>query len=180
MATSDMADEAAADAVDVRLRPLTEEDAAAVTAWRYEDPWSVYDGTEEELISAEKGYRAIADRDGGFLGFVCTGPDARVAGLAAEPGVLDVGVGLDPSIVGRGRGAAVVGPVLDAIAEGADAASMRAVVQSWNERSLRLCARLGFREAGRHVANAATGDVEYVVMVKPLAGRGDDPTAGRL
>lgn len=150
------------------LRPLTPEDAAAASAWRYEGPWSVYDGTEEDPISSEKGYQAIVDEDGTFLGFVCTGAEARVRGLGAEEGTLDVGVGLDPAIVGKGRGASILAPVLDAVATESDARVLRAVVQSWNARSLRLCSRLGFREAGRHVAHEPNGDVEYLTLVRPL------------
>lgn len=150
----------------VRLRPLTSDDAAAASAWRYEGRWSLYDGTEEDPISAEKGYQAIVDDRGTFLGFVCVGAEARVRGLDAEEDLLDVGVGLDPAIVGRGWGATVLRPVLDSVAAETDAPSMRAVVQAWNERSLRLCARLGFRETGRHVAHETDGDVEYVLLVR--------------
>ena len=150
----------------VRLRPLTDDDAAVASGWRYDGPWSVYDGSDVDPISSEKGYQAIEDEAERFLGFVCTGADARVRGLAAEAGTLDVGFGLDPSIVGRGWGALILGPVLDAVAAGSDASSLRAVVQSWNERSLQLCARLGFHEVGRHVAHEPDGDVEYVVVVR--------------
>lgn len=150
----------------LRFRRLTPDDAAAASAWRYEGPWSVYDGSEVDPISSEKGYRAIVDEHGAFLGFVCTGADARVRGLTEAPDTLDVGVGLAPSIVGRGLGASILGPVLDSIAARSEASSLRAVVQSWNERSLRLCARLGFREAGRHLVHEPDGDVEYVVVVR--------------
>lgn len=152
----------------VRLRPLTPDDATVVSSWRYEGRWSVYDGHEEDRISAAKGYRAIVDGRGTFIGYVCTGEEAGVPGLAAEAGVLDVGVGLDPRVVGKGRGASLLGPLLDAVAAGSETTSVRAVVQSWNLRSLRLCARLGFREAGRHVVNEPSGDVEYVIVVRPL------------
>ena len=50
------------------------------------------------------------------------------------------------------------------------APEMRAVVQSWNERSLRLCHRLGFRVAGRHCVEQGGVMVEYVVSRRP-AGR---------
>jgi [ribosomal protein S18]-alanine N-acetyltransferase len=154
-----------------RLRPLTPEDVAAASAWRYEGPWSVYDGSDVDPISSAKGYQAIVDGDGTFIGFVCSGADARVRGLDAASDLLDVGVGLAPPVVGQGRGAAILGPVLDSIAAQSEASSLRAVVQSWNERSLRLCARLGFREAGRHVAREPGGDVEYVLLVR-AAGDG--------
>ncbi len=159
----------------VRLRRLTHADAVAASAWQYEGPWSVYDGSDEDPISSEKGYQAIVDEDGRFLGFLCTGADARVRGLDAAPGVLDVGVGLDPSIVGQGRGASILGPVLDTLAATSDesrVSALRAVVQSWNVRSLRLCARLGFEEAGRHVAHEPGKDVEYVVVVRTTAAGG--------
>jgi len=152
----------------VRLRTLTGDDAAAVAAWRYEGPWSVYDGRQDEQISAEKGYTAIVDEEDRFLGYVCIGEEARVAGLTEEPGVLDVGVGLDPLVVGRGHGASILVPLLEVVAASSPATTLRALVQSWNERSLRLCSRLGFREAGRHVAHGADGDVEYVVVVRSV------------
>lgn len=151
-----------------RLRPLTPDDATAVSAWRYEGPCSVYDGREEDEVSADKGYQAIVDEQGGFVGYLCTGQEARVPGLVGEAGVLDVGVGLDPAVVGRGRGASILGPVLDSVAAAGQASWVRAVVQSWNERSLRLCARLGFHEAGRHMVNGADGPVEYVIVVRGL------------
>jgi [ribosomal protein S18]-alanine N-acetyltransferase len=149
-----------------RLRPLTPEDATAVAAWRYEGPWSVYDARQEDEISTAKGYQAIVDERGRFIGYVCTGQEARVPGLTGEEGVMDVGVGLDPGVVGQGRGASILGPILLSIAAESDARSMRAVVQSWNERSLRLCVRLAFCEAGRHVVKEPGGDVEYVIMMR--------------
>jgi RimJ/RimL family protein N-acetyltransferase len=162
-----MAPEPTADGMVVRA--LTPLDAHAVTQWRYEGPWSVYDGNEAERISAELGYHAIAERaTGRFLGYFCLGADARVPGLDAEPDVVDLGVGLDPAIVGQGRGATIVRPVLDWIAARSDAARLRAVVQAWNERSLRFCRSLGFEAVGRHSALQEGSLVEYVVLERPL------------
>ena len=44
---------------------------------------------------------------------------------------------------------------------------LRAVVQRWNERSLRLARGLGFRDAGTHQCVQDGNDVSYVVLVRP-------------
>jgi len=156
---------------DIEVTPLDPAHGAVVASWRYEGPWSVYNPLDEAAPAAELGYRSIIDRSSGtFLGYVCTGQEARVPGLDAEEGVLDVGIGLDPAIVGRGRGASIVGPALDWVERTSGLSELRAVVQSWNARSLRLCARLGFEVSGHHVAHQDGTIVDYVVLRRRRTG----------
>jgi len=90
----------------VVVREVTPIEAAATTKWRYQGPWSVYDGKVSDIVTAANGYYAIAERvSDKFLGFVCLGAEARVPGLTEEADVLDVGIGLDPAIVGQGKAA---------------------------------------------------------------------------
>jgi ribosomal-protein-alanine N-acetyltransferase len=162
---------------EIEVTVLTPGHAAAAARWRYEGPWSRYDPREGERITAEGGYHAIVERrTGTFLGYVCLGAEARVPGLAEEPGVLDVGIGLDPAVVGRGRGRSIVGPVLAWIDARSGGAGLRAVVQSWNRRSLRLCEHLGFTVSGHHLAEQEGGHVDYAVLRRPApdAGTGAD------
>jgi ribosomal-protein-alanine N-acetyltransferase len=94
---------------DVVIREVTPMEAAATTKWRYQGPWSVYDGKVSHIVTAADGYHAIAERaTDKFLGFVCLGAEARVPGLAEDADVLDVGIGLDPAIVGQGKGRSIV------------------------------------------------------------------------
>jgi len=81
--------------------------------------------------------------DGPLLGFCCAGEEARVPGLAEVPGVLDVGVGMDPARVGAGHGAEFGAAVLAHYRATTGATRLRAVVQSWNERSLRTTRAIG-------------------------------------
>ena len=146
----------------LRIRDLTADDLADIATWTYDGPWSVYNSRGP--LDPSLGYWAVVDaEDGRLWGFACLGEDARVPGLVEADGVLDVGVGMRPDLVGQGRGAEFAGVVLD-LAETRGALRLRAVVQDWNERSLRLLAGLGFVRAGTHPG----GPVTYAVLERPV------------
>jgi ribosomal-protein-alanine N-acetyltransferase len=146
----------------VHLRPLADGDSAVIAAWRYPGPWARYDLPSDAVLRASDGYWAI-DVDEVLIGFVCLGAEARVPGLPEVPGTVDVGVGLDPARVGQGAGAGIGRQVLQWIESWHGPVPLRVVVQTWNERSLRLVTRLGFVRIGTHVVDGA----EYTVLRRP-------------
>jgi len=146
----------------LQIRDLMADDLADIATWTYDGPWSVYDS--HGALDPSLGYWAVVDTDDGRLwGFACLGEDARVPGLVEADGVLDVGVGTRPDLVGQGRGAEFAGVVLD-LAETRGALRLRAVVQDWNERSLRPLAGLGFARTCTH----PVGPVTYAVLERPV------------
>jgi RimJ/RimL family protein N-acetyltransferase len=78
--------------------------------------------------------------------------------------VLDVGMGMNPQLVGRGNGARFGETVLEYLAVHHAGVALRAVVQSWNERSLNLASRLGFQDAGELTVNQGGRPVAYRVV----------------
>jgi [ribosomal protein S18]-alanine N-acetyltransferase len=151
----------------LRVRPLERHDAEAVAAWRYQGPWRVYDPRPgDEPLSSAVGYHAVVDGEGTLVGFVCIGQEARVPGLPAADGITDVGVGMRPDLVGQGLGPAFGTVALDHVRRVCGDGPLRVVVQSWNERSLRLARRLGFREAGSHACVQDGGEVSYTVLIR--------------
>lgn len=153
------------------VRPLQQQDAEAIASWRYEGPWSTYDPRPgDPLLTADAGYHAVVDEAGSLVGFLCTGAEARVPGLAAQEGIVDVGVGMRPDLVGHGLGSAFGGAVLDHVRGLSGDLPLRAVVQSWNERSLRLTRRLGFGPVGIHRCEQDGREVSYTILVRPRAG----------
>jgi RimJ/RimL family protein N-acetyltransferase len=149
------------------VRSLERPDAEAIAAWRYEGPWRAYDSRPDDgLLSAADGYYAVADEAGSLVGYLCLGQEARVPGLAADENVIDIGVGMRPDLVGHGLGRVFGAAVLDYVSGRYGDRPLRAVVQSWNERSLRLTRRLGFREDGTHRCIQDGREVSYTVLVR--------------
>lgn len=137
-----------ATARDVRVRRLRPDDVAAIRSWHYAGRDAVYDPGDD--VASGAGYHAVVDaRTDELVGYCCFGPEARVPGLDAHPGTLDVGVGLRPDLVGSGWGAALTRRVLEHGARAHDPDRFRVVVLEWNERSLRTVQRAGFHEVGR-------------------------------
>ena len=149
----------------MRVRDLTPADLDDIAGWRYDDGWAVYDS--DGPLDPGLGYRAVVEclrESERLVGFGCLGADARVPGLPEAAGVLDVGVGMRPDLVGQGLGPAFATAVLD-FAHDRGATRLRAVVQDWNTRSLRLVERLGFVPVGTH----DVGDVTFVVVERETA-----------
>jgi len=145
--------------VTMRVRDLTPADLDDIAGWRYDDRWAVYDS--DGPLDPELGYWAVVEgsrENERLVGFGCLGDDARVPGLPEADGVLDVGVGMRPDLVGQGRGPEFAATVID-FAHARGATRLRAVVQDWNIRSLRLVERLGFVRVGTH----DVGEVTFVV-----------------
>jgi ribosomal-protein-alanine N-acetyltransferase len=140
----------------VILRPAGDAERAAIAGWRYPPPYETYDHTGP----LEGDYRAALESDE-LVGFVCFGEPARVPGVEATEGVVDVGWGLRPDLMGQGLGRKLIGAAL-AVHPGA---RHRIAVLAWNERARRAPARCGFAETG------TTG--AFVVMERPAmqAGR---------
>src|SRR3954451_6546180 len=74
-----------------------------------------------------------------------------------EPAILDVGIGMNRELVGRET-------VLNCLAAHHPGVTLRAVVQSWNERSLRLTRRLGFQCTGELVVVQGDRPVSYRIV----------------
>ncbi len=149
----------------MRIRELTPADLVDIAGWRYDDRWAVYDS--DGPLDPQLGYWAVVEgpsENERLVGFGCLGEDARVPGLPEIEGVLDVGVGMRPDLVGQGRGPEFATAVLD-FAATRGAATLRAVVQDWNTRSLRLVERLGFVRTGTH----PVGEVTFVVVERETA-----------
>ena len=116
--------------------------------------------------SPRSSYDVVVNGDE-LIGFFCTGVEARLAGLDEESATVDVVLGMNPKFVGRGNGARFGGAVLEYLAVRNPGVTLRAVVQSWNERSTRLTRRLGFQDAGELTVHQDGRLVTYRLVRRP-------------
>ena len=119
----------------MRLRPLGDLERAAIQGWRYPPPYDTYD--HDEPTAGD--YRA-AYLDEELVGYVCFGEPARVDGMGEVSGLVDVGWGLRPDLMGRGLGPRLI----EAALEVHPRARHRIAVYDWNVRAQRAPAKCGF------------------------------------
>ncbi|HWS80397.1 MAG TPA: hypothetical protein VN178_05180 [Rubrobacter sp.] len=91
------------------LKQITPSDARTISCWRYEEPYSIYDGdptSVDAILQPRSSYHSVHDESGDLAGYFCFGEDAQVAsgkrlGLVETEPALDVGLGMRPDLTGR-------------------------------------------------------------------------------
>lgn len=137
--------------LNIVIRPLAQDEAFAVSAWRYGEELAMYDGEPGQedalLVMTEEGYGyyALLQNDE-LVGHCCFGPEGRVAGQPAPvDDLLDLGGGLRPDLVGKGLGALGLPVILAFARKRFSPQGFRTAIASFNRRSIVLCRWAGFR-----------------------------------
>jgi [ribosomal protein S18]-alanine N-acetyltransferase len=149
--------------------PIQRKEAQAIAAWRYDGPYSLYDGHPEgieTLLLPDNRVHAARDERGELVGFCSFGEDARVAGFDYVDDALDVGLGMRPDLVGQSLGIGFTRSVLDFAQREYSPSAFRVTIAGFNRRAQRLCRALGFQETARFLRDGAT---EFVVFRRESA-----------
>lgn len=132
-----------------RTRPITRDDAHAISMWTYPEPYSLYNSSPDDvdaLLDPDNGYFSVVDEGGELVAFGCFGADARVPGGTYEDRAIDFGVGMRPDLVGRGNGAMLIELVICEAQRRWKRRPLRTTVASFNERSAHLVRKFRFQE----------------------------------
>jgi [ribosomal protein S18]-alanine N-acetyltransferase len=149
------------------IRPLTIDDGMEIAMWRYPGPWAVYDNLEQPR--ADQAYWAVDDAKGHLVGFCCFGDAARMPGVEAESGVLDVAIGMRPELVGGGYGDEFARAVVEHARSIAEGRRLRSVVPAWNTPGRRAAERAGFTEVGQLEVGAGPSTMKCIVFTQETA-----------
>jgi len=148
----------------MQVRRLSEAERVAIGEWRYPGRLSTYElggpvAPQRPLMAVEHGEE--------LTGYCCFDEEARVRGVEAEAGSLDVGYGLRPELVGRGLGREFVAAILDYAEAEFEPARLRLLIVHWNARSRRLAEVFGFSER----TSLVNDEGRFLVMVRPATAR---------
>jgi [ribosomal protein S18]-alanine N-acetyltransferase len=154
------------------LKPITPSDARAISHWRYEEPYSIYDGdptSVDALLQPRFAYHSVYDARGELTGYFCFGEDAQVAagkrlGVYEVEPALDVGLGMRPDLTGRGLGEEFVHAGLRFAREVYSPPAFRLTVAAFNRRAIRVYERAGFETVETFGAPTLGAGKEWLLM----------------
>jgi len=154
------------------VRELTEADIQQIAAWRYEEPYDLYNISAQALQEFRNGlYRALVTPNDELKGFVCWGTSAQVRGVRDrghydDESLLDMGLGMHPDLTGCGLGASFVNACLKWLAQTFAPAGFRLTVASFNRRAIRVYQKAGFEMTALCKTPTTKGEFEFTVMEK--------------
>lgn len=151
------------------LIPITRADARTISRWRYDGPYSVYNGdpgSVDSLLEPRFFYHSVYD-NGNLVGYFCFGEDARVPagrqlGVYEREPALDVGLGMRPDLTGRGLGETFIGAGLRFAQDSYSPPAFRLTVATFNRRAISVYETAGFVPV--ETFGATTRDGEWLLM----------------
>ncbi|MFC4560122.1 GNAT family N-acetyltransferase [Virgibacillus kekensis] len=153
----------------LRIKMMNEKMAQEALNWRYEKPYDFYNNetTDEAMAEMLDGtYYGIINKDNTLVGFFCTGRSAQVpAGHefgVYEDDYVDLGLGMNPELTGKGNGYDFSSFIVDHIRKVFTDTPIRLSVATFNERAIHLYEKLGFVKKDEF--SAASSD--FITMVK--------------
>ncbi|TFB14232.1 GNAT family N-acetyltransferase [Filobacillus milosensis] len=146
-------------------REMNQERANEITSWKYDEPYDFYNMSKSKETINElmnEAYTAVINEKEELVGFFCTGKSAQVPVGALngvyEEELLDVGLGLKPELTGQGLGRDFMVFIIDYL----DHQPLRLTVANFNQRAIRLYAKVGFSNDREFYRSS----VKFITMVK--------------
>lgn len=152
---------------------MTEKKAAEILSWRYEKPYDFYNNEDTaegraELLNGF--YHTVDNDDNELIGFFCTGTSAQVP-IGREYGLyeqrcIDMGLGMHPTLTGKGRGISFCTYILKEIEAQHPELPVRLTVAAFNKRAIHLYEKLGFMK----VEEFSTSTADFDIMIRNRDG----------
>ena len=158
----------------LKVEKMTEQDAFQIFVWKYSEPYDWYNLEGDEACIhefLEDSYYVVKDQEHGLVGFFCYGPSAQVTsgkllGFYADETYLDIGLGMNPLLCGKGYVASFLELGMQYAKEILGAKKFRLTVADFNERGIKVYQKVGFYEVGTFEARNRVEQIRFKVMCK--------------
>lgn len=159
----------------IRVQPMDRERAQEIARWTYPGIYAQYSfqNSPETIAHLLNGayFAVVDDQQPCPVGLYCYGPSAQIPTLLPNvypPTAVDIGLGLHPSLCGRGAGESFLRVGLDFGRRLYGPLPFRLSVAAFNQRAITVYSRAGFQTA-RVIPNARTGLPYHIMERPPLA-----------
>ncbi len=143
---------------------MGQDDAVAVTAWRYPGVYAFYDFVADPEDHAD----LLDPRHRQDVYFAARLPAAGLVGfvelMPGEPGEVEIGLGLRPECTDRGLGLPFVEHVCSWVSDRVDPGRLVLRVATFNARAIRVYERAGFTTEGTEIRDAYGVRTEFLRM----------------
>jgi len=134
--------------LELSITAMTEENANAIAQWTYDDIYSLYNNTGDNIDGYMDGtHFACTNLNGELVGYFCFGEEARIPteeNDVYDEGFLDIGLGMRPDLCGKGYGVSFLSKGLEFAQELYKTTQFRLTVVTFNERAIKAYTKAGF------------------------------------
>ena len=154
----------------VDVRAATESDVRLFSAWTYEPPYDIYNITDssDEAVRYFLGPDVqchVLEESGAVVGFVTFGSDAHVPGGDYTRKALDIGLGIDPALTGKGNGKRYIDGAVAFARSKFNHQRMRVTIAANNVRAQRAWMSVGFHRTDDFLSpRTVMGTETFVVL----------------
>ncbi len=150
------------------ITEMTESYAKEIFTWKYEEPYVLYNSVEsdealKELLDGS--YYAVLNSEKNLIGFFCFGKNAQVPvgctlGLYKDNNYLDIGLGMVPSLTGKGFGVPFLLRGMAFAEKEFQTDKFRLTVATFNKRAVSLYRKCSFTDG----PTFPTEHYEFMIM----------------
>ena len=157
--------------MSLSFSPMDRPSAGEILRWRYEPPYDIYNlqDVEDALLYAldpQNNFYVIRDQNAGCVGFCSFGEDGQVPGGDYTQEALDIGMGIQPELTGRGLGSSYVAAVVDYARRTFAPKCLRVTIAAFNQRAQSVWQKNGFQQV--QAFRQEVTQREFVVMFREV------------
>lgn len=152
------------------FQPLRKQQALIILDWQYPAPYDCYNfnanSVREDLcylLDKRNAFFAILNQREKLEGYCSFGSDGRVPGGNYDIEALDIGMGIKPDLVGRGRGKQYAQAVAMYGSKRYAAQHLRVTIKDFNKRAQKVWQYLGFEQVEEFIKIGT--EEKFVIMI---------------